>query len=100
VKFLCGCDVEAKQASYRTVRTDDAGNPICPEHGSHVYGFASPQITGPAGNRVPDWKAMSTSGKFIPVMEPESVARQIALRDLDRQAQEHLAERRSVGNGQ
>ena len=99
MKFLCGCNVEAKEQRYKTVRKDEAGRRICPEHGAQLENFMSPQVQGPAGNRVPDWKAMSPGGSFVPVMDPDSVAHQVMLRDLPRQADEILAQLRAKDNG-
>ena len=98
MKFLCGCDVAYKEQRYSTQRIE-YGQRACPEHGAPLANYLSPSVQGMSGSMKPDWKAMSPPGKFTPVLNPESVARQIVLRDLDRQAQEVLAELRAKDNG-
>jgi hypothetical protein len=98
MNFLCGCNVEHKQRVYRVQRIEN-GMLVCPEHGKPLKNYMSPTVQHESGHQVPDWKAMSPPGSFTPVLEPESVARQVVLRDLDRQGQEILAGLRAKGNG-
>jgi hypothetical protein len=98
MNFLCGCDVEKKQQRYGTHRFQ-GDMPVCPEHGLPLSNFMSPTVRHPQGHEMIDWSKMRSPGKFVPVMEPESVERQRQLRDLDRQADEILKNRRLGGNG-
>lgn len=98
MNFLCGCNAEHKRRVYRVDRVEN-GMLVCPEHGAPLKNFMSPTVQHESGHQVPDWKAMSPPGKFVPELNPESVARQTVLRDLDRQGKEILGQLRAKGNG-
>ena len=102
--FLCGCKQSEKkryamqvvdkqpnkEAFLSSSRFDKEGYEICPEHGLRIYGWASPQVSGPQGNNVLDYSHYGPKKKLSKIestvedkrdnRDPEEIGRKILSR--------------------
>lgn len=114
--FLCGCDPKdphVKNYSLNQIdelpdgtpilsgkRYDKQGREICPIHGKHLYGHASPTKTGPQGNEIIDYhkEYVRVYGKATkPVVSSAPDLRDNS--DAAAVGAEYLARKVAAGNG-
>lgn len=83
--FLCGCDPENPRIKHYSFHPDsngggtfkrfnDQGQEVCPWHGVPLYGFLTPLVTGPQGNRIIDY-SKAGSKRPLKLKPTESIDR-------------------------